>query len=112
MSPPYSILCWLALLFSLAVAAPVGEDCSKRSLDAGVDLPMGHVVPASLPGNVLRFTLPFAAPPVGQLRFANPQPIATLPNGYDASKTQASCYQYSTAPRGGNEPSEDCLYMK
>lgn len=104
-----------AFLVSAVASIPIskrGARCSRGLLDAGVDLPIGHVTPALLDSGVLRFTLPFAQAPVGPLRFANPQPIKTLPPGYNASETQASCYQYSTAPRGGNEPSEDCLYMK
>ncbi|KAK0551805.1 hypothetical protein OC845_001990 [Tilletia horrida] len=64
----------------------------------------------SLNGNVARYTLPFAQPPVGGLRFANPQPPSKFNGTYDASSTPPSCYG-DISTRGGNALSEDCLYF-
>lgn len=71
---------------------------------------LGAVSPVELgDGGVSRFTLPFAQPPVGPLRFANPQPVEAL-NGYNVSNTPPACFQGVGDPRGGNAASEDCLY--
>lgn len=79
-----------------------------------VSTPFGQVAGASVAdGKAQRFTLPYAQPPVGPLRFANPQNVVSFgaaASVYDASKLPARCYQYSDDPRGGTEPSEDCLY--
>lgn len=70
--------------------------------------PMGTVKGANVGSNVVRFTLPFAQPPLGDLRFANPQPVNNI-TGHDATQLPSSCYQ-GNGGRGGNGPSEDCLY--
>lgn len=70
--------------------------------------PFGTVKGANVGSNVIRFTLPFAQPPLGALRFANPQPIKTF-NGHDATQLPFACYQ-GNGGVGGNGPSEDCLY--
>ncbi|CAJ0926986.1 unnamed protein product, partial [Mesorhabditis belari] len=54
--------------------------------------------------------IPFAQPPVGNLRFQAPQPIRRYPNGnVDASQYKAACPQ-GPGPMCGNQ-SEDCLYL-
>ncbi|PWN43263.1 alpha/beta-hydrolase [Ceraceosorus guamensis] len=75
---------------------------------------MGQIAGASVAdGRAQRFTLPYAQPPVGSLRFANPLNIVsfgTASSVYDASNLPPRCYQYGEDVRGGTEPSEDCLY--
>jgi para-nitrobenzyl esterase len=52
--------------------------------------------------------LPYAAPPVGQLRWKPPAAPAQYTGTYDASTMRSQCVQGSaTAPMG----SEDCLYL-
>ncbi|MCO5596200.1 hypothetical protein L7F22_050260 [Adiantum nelumboides] len=70
--------------------------------------PLGTVKGANVGSNVVRFTLPFAQPPTGDLRFANPQPLKNF-TGHDATQLPSACYQ-GNGGRGGNGPSEDCLY--
>lgn len=82
-------------------AAPVSASTIQTSYGPAAGVEVGS--------SVIRHTLPYAQPPVGALRFADPQPLTTL-NGYDTTKTPPSCYQGSGDPRGGNAPSEDCLY--
>ncbi|CAO1613742.1 unnamed protein product [Sympodiomycopsis kandeliae] len=105
-----SMLLWLGLAAQTAFCVPVSKH-SRNLTDEGLDLSLGHIAFAKLSNGVRRFTLPFAEPPIGNNRFASPQPIKSLPANFDSTQTPASCYQYSTAPRGGNTPSEDCLYM-
>lgn len=104
----------VALILSASTAitcSPTRGRTSRSSLSSVTIGEVGTLKPAVLNG-ALRFTVPYAQAPVGDLRFANPQELTSLPSGYDASKTAPSCYQDSTSPRGGNDPSEDCLYMK
>jgi para-nitrobenzyl esterase len=55
--------------------------------------------------------IPYAAPPVGRLRWAAPQPAAPEPGTRDATKPGSTCPQ--TAGLLGDKPSdnEDCLYL-
>ncbi len=58
--------------------------------------------------------IPFAQPPVGELRWRAPQPIASWSGVKDASKYGPDCmqlpYRHDAAPLGV-PPSEDCLYI-
>jgi para-nitrobenzyl esterase len=59
--------------------------------------------------------IPFAAPPVGALRWRAPQPVAPWQGVYDASRDRADCAQVKfsskVAPLGDVGLSEDCLYL-
>jgi para-nitrobenzyl esterase len=58
--------------------------------------------------------VPFAAPPVGDLRWRAPQPAAKWPGVRQASKFAPQCMQGAPGRAGGNqgpEMSEDCLYL-
>jgi len=63
--------------------------------------------------------IPFAAPPVGSLRWRAPQPIVAWPGVLKAEKFSASCIQQIVSEFGPwtyefmahNEVSEDCLYL-
>jgi para-nitrobenzyl esterase len=52
--------------------------------------------------------IPFAAPPVGDLRWSPPKPAANWTGERPATEFSANCVQPS---RGGAKPSEDCLYL-
>ena len=60
--------------------------------------------------------IPFAAPPVGKLRWKEPQPVSTWEGVRNAQEYSPACMQM-TRPKdsiyfGGAEPvSEDCLYL-
>lgn len=63
--------------------------------------------------------IPFAAPPVGNLRWRAPQPVAPWPGVKTADKFGASCMQTIVTERkpwtyefmAHNDVSEDCLYL-
>jgi para-nitrobenzyl esterase len=87
-------------------------------LDAGL---LGNSVESS-PGVRAFKGIPFAAPPVGALRWQAPQPVAKWDGVRDASKFGNVCIQPDGAARGprglniavapGSPPmSEDCLYL-
>ncbi len=55
--------------------------------------------------------IPYAAPPVGQLRWRAPQPAAHWNGVRDATKYAPNCPQPPGAPFGLGSTSEDCLYL-
>ena len=57
--------------------------------------------------------IPFAAPPVGDLRWRAPQPAARWEGVRPADKFAPECMQGGFGPAGGKAPamSEDCLYL-
>uniref|UniRef100_A0A6E8VN70 carboxylesterase n=1 Tax=Anopheles coluzzii TaxID=1518534 RepID=A0A6E8VN70_ANOCL len=56
--------------------------------------------------------IPFAKPPIGKLRFANPQPNDPWQGKYNASTTKSACVQIVTVlPSSRLYGSEDCLYL-
>lgn len=67
-------------------------------------------VQGSAVGNVVAFKgIPFAAPPVGPLRWRAPQPVAAWSDVRSATGYGASCIQPGNDLDGGNAHSEDCL---
>jgi para-nitrobenzyl esterase len=57
--------------------------------------------------------LPFAAPPVGELRWREPQPVATWEGTRKATSFAPACAQKGVSMPGEKPPvtSEDCLYL-
>ena len=59
--------------------------------------------------------IPYAMPPVGELRWRPPQPVAPWHGVRDATTMQQDCMQLpapsEAAPGGTTTPSENCLYL-
>lgn len=55
--------------------------------------------------------IPYAAPPVGNLRWQPPQPAASWSGTRDATKFGSVCTQASLVPGGGAVGSENCLFL-
>ncbi len=57
--------------------------------------------------------IPYAAPPVGALRWKSPQPVQPWPDVRDATNFGAPCWAAPTPgpPPQGPKPSEDCLTL-
>jgi para-nitrobenzyl esterase len=53
--------------------------------------------------------IPYAAPPLGALRWQPPQPVTSWPGVRDATQFTQPCFQ--TDGNGGTLGSEDCLYL-
>jgi para-nitrobenzyl esterase len=78
---------------------------------------------SGVPGNDPAITtykgIPFAAPPVGSLRWREPQPVMAWPGVLKADRFSASCIQQIVPEFGPwtyefmthNDVSEDCLYL-
>ncbi len=77
----------------------------------------GAVEGMALPSGLLAFKgIPYAAPPVGDLRWRAPQPAAAWEGSRDATSFSSSCWQPLSAPGsfygvGDIERDEDCLYL-
>jgi para-nitrobenzyl esterase len=97
-----------ALLFQLApiaLAAPAPV----------VAIESGRLLGASVAGIDAYKGIPFAEPPVGELRWRPPMPITPWQGVRNATALQHDCMQLpapsEAAPGGTTTPSEDCLYL-
>jgi len=73
----------------------------------------GQVLPGAQPVQAF-FGIPFAAAPVGSLRWREPQPVAPWPNTRPATAFGPRCAQaplYSDMMFRSKAASEDCLYL-
>jgi para-nitrobenzyl esterase len=109
-------LCSLASTLALALALPLAA-----AIPQPVKTASGPVAgAASADGSVLAFKgIPYAAPPVGALRWRAPQPAGPWTAVRSADRFGASCMQNIVTERkpwtyefmAHNEISEDCLYL-
>jgi para-nitrobenzyl esterase len=96
----------------LLAASPAGAADRVVRIESGVI----EGVPALTPGVTVYEGIPYAAPPVGELRWRPPQPVEPWPNVRNADRYGPACMQYYMEPLhwanfGDYEPkSEDCLY--
>lgn len=85
------------------------------SADIVADTIHGRVRGERLDDAVVAFrAIPYAAPPLGRLRFRPPQPVAPWDGVRDALTLPPSCPQPAGRPAGWtqeSEESEDCLYL-
>jgi para-nitrobenzyl esterase len=97
-----ALLCFCAVTSHAATAPVITIDSGKLKgvRDSGVEYFKG---------------IPFAQPPVGELRWRPPQPQAAWQGVRDATVMQHDCMQMpapsEAAPGGTTTPSEDCLYL-
>lgn len=93
---------WLAGLSLIAAAAmpAAAQDVATRD---------GKVRGAKEAGVEVFKGLPFAAPPVGELRWRAPQPVARWADVRDATRPGHDCMRPAADP--AFEPSEDCLTL-
>lgn len=103
----FSTAVQIAMLGSGAAPAAASPD---RPIVGTADGPVQGVQEA---GVVAFKGIPFAAPPVGPLRWRAPQPVTPWTAVRDASRYAADCMQLpfpSDAAPLGTAPAEDCLY--
>ena len=98
---------WLAILFILSAA---GSYSAQAAIEYA-NITGGRVQGEVKDGLASFKALPFAAPPVGALRWKSPQPV-TAWNGVRKADTFApACVQAWGSKPDPTFPSEDCLYL-
>src|SRR5665213_1844398 len=94
--------------FALLAAPAIFGQAGVVSIDSGK-------VQGATQGTVESFKgIPFAAPPVGELRWRAPQPTKPWSGVMQATSYSADCMQVpfpSDAAPLGTAPAEDCLYL-
>lgn len=93
----------------MAVAAVLSASCQKEvSITEGLlDVEGGKIQGYHAEGLTIFKGIPFAAPPVGDLRWVAPQPVLPWDTVLNATKYAAGPIQGAPSP----EYSEDCLYL-
>ena len=106
---------FISSLFALATflaLAPLSAGAAPVKLDSG--LIEGETVNETSSVRVYR-GIPFAAPPVGELRWKSPQPVENWEGVRDATEFSAACPQGPQLAQMMGETmspiSEDCLYL-
>ena len=97
----------------MGIAALVGSVGAAKPDATLVTIDTGTLRGSEADGVVAFKGIPFAAPPVGGLRWRAPQPIAPWSGIRDASRYASDCMQKpfpSDAAPLGTTPAEDCLY--
>lgn len=112
MTRPALSACIAALSAALALA---GAAASAAPASPHVVTPSGEVDGVAVDGGAVFRGLPYAAPPVGALRWQAPQPVAPWRGVRDASRFGKACIQKpGLSLEGGGDPgplSEDCLFL-
>lgn len=99
---------WL-LLAALTVSAPVCADAEAPR----VQVQGGTLAGAMRDGVKVFLGMPYAAPPVGELRWRKPEPAPVWQGDRDASVAGAACPQAEIQTQGvaPERQNEDCLYL-
>ena len=103
----------LALLLGMAVSAQAKSETDKSPVFDIVKTTDGPVVGPEMRG-VYRFLgIPYAKPPIGELRWMPPQPVAKWTGVRIATKFGPTCAQVTTLGPFAGPPNsnEDCLYL-
>lgn len=106
---------WLCCCLMMTVFANVGAGKERATPVAPgaetVETDAGPVRGTIDDGYRLFQGIPFAASPVGELRWLSPQPVAPWSEPRDATAPGSWCMQPVSVPGGLGGGSEDCLYL-
>jgi para-nitrobenzyl esterase len=103
------ILLAVALLAAMAVMPLTG--CGKPGQEMVVGLDSGKIRGTLIDGVWTYLGIPFAAPPVGELRWREPQPVKSWEGIRDCNKYGLACPQPKSLFYNVGPTSEDCLYL-
>lgn len=98
---------WLGTLY---LAATCLSTTSYAAQGNTVDTPLGTITGVASTNGSQFLGIPYAQPPVGELRWSSPLPIKELPDNFVADQFGPSCPQ-APSPFGEASISEDCLYL-
>jgi para-nitrobenzyl esterase len=104
----------LCTIFSMIfVSGPIAASSIASATRVRVEQ---GVLQGSVEDNIASFKgVPYAAPPIGNLRWAPPRPVAGWADARDARHFGHDCMQIpdpmEAAPQGTTTPSEDCLFL-
>jgi para-nitrobenzyl esterase len=106
-------LCTIFTVLALAPAAGASSRANASSLRGNevIRISGGEVRGAAVNNGYTFRGLPYAAPPVGALRWRPPQPPLSWDGVRDATQYAASCPQAPSPFAGPGPFSEDCLYL-
>jgi len=107
--PPSALRLSLGLALLLAAPTIVLADPGDGSLT--VSTRQGALAGVDVGETRAFLGVPYAAPPVGPLRWASPAPAPRWTGVRPATAFGAKCPSQSWAPGGGMAGSEDCLYL-
>jgi para-nitrobenzyl esterase len=100
----------IALLVSVIAIGPFSL-AAAAATPAPVHIQNGWVQGTTRDGLTVYKGIPFAAPPVGPLRWEPPQPVANWSGTLRADHFSATCMQTIEPWMGPLHTSEDCLYL-
>lgn len=96
------------VFLAAALTACGGDDDGTPATNVATD--KGTVIGVETATMIAFRGIPYAAPPVGALRWKPPQPATAWSGGRDASSFAAHCAQ-PASPFGAASSAEDCLYL-
>ena len=111
----YIVLIVLGFVFGCAEQGTQSTDTAKK-ISTEVEVSGGKIVGRARENGLFEFLgIPFAAAPVGDLRWQPPQPVDAWTGERDATKPGLPCVQPATLSefyaRAYSETSEDCLTL-
>lgn len=117
----FNALCLLAAALILISSASAQEARKPEQSPTIVKVDSGQLQGVEADGVISFKGIPFAAPPVGELRWRPPQPTPKWTGVRQAAEFGRNCMQRTFGPPpgagarpaapAGQEPSEDCLYL-
>jgi para-nitrobenzyl esterase len=104
-------LCLAALLISAALPSHADRAEHGHQDDLLIHTLSGPVLGKYVYGSKRWLGIPFAVPPLGDLRFRSPQPVAPWSETLLATENPAACMQADGERMVYGRLSEDCLYL-
>ena len=101
----------IATSATAALAVSAGSPAAASPERATVHTESGWIRGDLAPGYRTFQGIPYAAAPVGKLRFGSPQPAAAWAGVRDATRPGPACAQLGGFPGDKRSLSEDCLYL-